>query len=211
MQSPLSFWNGLSVRLRLSLLFVAIKAVPLVVLVWIAWHQTQETSTYLGEQFNELVAITNQAIHKVGDNAVDDAVNALDTHARDEIERLTTDTALRIADFLHQRDADILLAATLPPDATAYRNYVNYKQHELIRHGAWRLNEAGTEWEPVTPLPEDEFIPESGSPDNDAGFHFGFLQYRRSSVTFDNVFGILDFQCHAGWQINRDHSPVEKL
>jgi PAS domain S-box-containing protein len=116
--------------------------------------------------------MANQAIHKVGDSAVDDAVNALDTHARDEIERLTTDTALRLADFLHQRDADILLAATLPPDAAAYRNYVNNKQHELIVHGAWRLNEAGTDWEPATPLPDDEFIPESGSPDNDAAFHY---------------------------------------
>jgi len=77
------FWLKLSVRVRLILLFIAIKVVPLILLVWIAWSQTRETAIHLGEQFGELVATANESIHKVGDMAVNDAVNALDTRARD--------------------------------------------------------------------------------------------------------------------------------
>ncbi|MDR1661523.1 MAG: two-component sensor histidine kinase, partial [Azoarcus sp.] len=166
------FWNSLSVRVRLILVFIAIKVVPLVLLVWIAWNQTLETAGYLGEQFDELVATANEAIRKVGDQAVDDSVNALDTRARGEIERLTTDTAHRVADFLYDRDADILHAASFPPDAATYRNYVERKRRALISHGKWRLNAAGANWEPETLPPVDNYAAVPGSRDNNINFHY---------------------------------------
>jgi len=172
MQSVLYFWNRLSVRARLILMFIAIKVVPLVLLVWIAWHRTQDTADYLGEQFNELVSTANQAIHDVGDNAIEDAINALDARARSEIERLTTDTALRVADFLHDRDADIRYVASLPPDEATYRNYIEQQRRELIAHGKWRLNADGSDWEPEAVPPVDGYIAAPGSPDNEISFHY---------------------------------------
>ena len=172
MRFGLTFWNSLSVRVRLILVFIAIKVVPLVLLVWIAWNQTLEIANYLGEQFGKLVSTANQAIHRVGDQAIDDAVSALDTRSRDDIERLTTDTALRVAEFLYGRDSDILYAASLPPNETAYRHFVERKRRDLIMHGAWRLNAEMTGWEPVAvPLP-DEYVAVPGSRDNEASFHY---------------------------------------
>ena len=172
MQSLLSFWNGLSVRVRLIVVFVAIKVVPLVVLMWVAWHQTNVTGVDLAKQFDNLVSTANRAIHEIGDKAVNDAVNALDTRARDEIERLTTDTANRVANFLYQRDADILFVASLPPDESTYRNYVNHNARDLVEHGKWRLNAAGTDWEPAGVLAVDEYVPVPGSSDNEIAFHY---------------------------------------
>ena len=165
-------WNALSVRVRLILVFIAIKVVPLMLLVWIAWNQTLEIAGYLGEQFAKLVSTANQAIHEVGDQAVDDSVNALDVRARDEIERLTTDTAQRVADFLYDRDADILHAASLSPDASTYRNYVESKRRSLISHGTWRLNAAGSDWEPETVPPVEDYVAMPGSRDNNIHFHY---------------------------------------
>ncbi|MDR1855454.1 MAG: EAL domain-containing protein [Azoarcus sp.] len=168
----MDFWLKLSVRVRLILLFIAIKVVPLILLVWIAWSQTRETAVHLGEQFGELVETANRSIHKVGDMAVNDAVNALDTRARDEIERLTTDTARRVAAFLYDRDADIRYVATLPTDANAYRNYVERQRRDLIKHGKWKLNEAGTDWEPESTPEVDGYVAVPGSRDNDINFHY---------------------------------------
>jgi diguanylate cyclase (GGDEF)-like protein len=166
------FWLKLSVRVRLILLFIAIKVVPLVALVWIAWNQTQETAIHLGERTGELVDTANRAIHTVGDKAVDDAVNALDNRARDEIEHLTTDTAIRVADFLYARDADILYAATLTPDANAYRNFAERQRRDLIVHGKWRLNAEGSDWEPENTPSADAYEAKPGSRDNAANFHY---------------------------------------
>ncbi|MDR3299344.1 MAG: EAL domain-containing protein [Candidatus Accumulibacter sp.] len=170
MQSILSFWNNLSVRTRLIVLFVAIKVVPLVLLVWVAWNQTRETASYLGEHINGLVSTANRAIYQVGSKAVDDAVAALDDRARSDIERLTTDTALRVADFLYDRDADIRYVATLAPDETAYRNFVERQRRSLIVHGPWRLNADGTDWEPETVPSADACEAPPGG--NAADFHY---------------------------------------
>jgi diguanylate cyclase (GGDEF)-like protein len=166
------FWLKLSVRVRLILLFIAIKVVPLMALVWIAWSQTQETAVHLGERIDELADTANRAIHEVGDKAVQDAVNALDNRARDEIERLTTDTALRVADFLYARDADILYAATLPPNEAAYRNFAEKQRRDLIVHGKWHLNAEGSRWEPENTPPADPYRAKPGSRDNATNFHY---------------------------------------
>ncbi|MDR3353171.1 MAG: EAL domain-containing protein [Zoogloeaceae bacterium] len=165
-------WFKLSVRVRLILLFVVIKVVPLLLLTWIAWYQTQETTRTLGENIQSLVETADGAIRDAGDTAVSDAVAALDARAREEIERLTTDTANRVAEFLYERDADILHAATLSPNAEAYRDFIDKKRRNLIVHGKWRLNAAQTDWEPETPRPEDKSTAEPGSPDNAKYFHY---------------------------------------
>jgi signal transduction histidine kinase len=172
MRSILHYWNGLSVRVRLILVFIAIKVVPLVLLVWIAWNQTLETAGHLDTEVDELVDTANQAIHKVGDQAIDDAVAALDTRARDEIERLTTDTAQRVAEFLYGRDSDILYAASLPATETAYRNFIERTRRDLIVHETWRLNARMTDWEPNYIPPPDEYVAVPGSRDNETSFHY---------------------------------------
>jgi hypothetical protein len=56
-----------------------------VLLLWIAWNQTLGIAGHLGKQFDKLVSTANEAIHRIGDQAVDDAVSALDARARDGI------------------------------------------------------------------------------------------------------------------------------
>ena len=184
------FWNNLSVRVRLLILFVGIKLVPLILLVWVAWNQTQETAGHLGDQTVKLVGMANESIREVGDMAIDDAVKALDARARDDIERLTTDTALRVADFLYDRDVDIRYVATLAPNEAAYRNFIEAQRRDLIAHGWWRLNAEGTDWElddvppswwhlnaegtswEASALPRDTYVAEPGSRDNATDFHY---------------------------------------
>ena len=71
----MDFWLKLSVRVRLILLFVAINIVPLMLLVWIAWSQTQEMASHLGEQVDGLVETANQSIRKVGGKAIENTAN----------------------------------------------------------------------------------------------------------------------------------------
>ncbi|GHU44721.1 hypothetical protein AGMMS50289_13710 [Betaproteobacteria bacterium] len=168
----MDFWYKLSVRVRLILVFIAIKVLPLVLLVWIAWHQTQKTANNLQEHIHTLTATSNKAIHQVGDMAVDDAIHALDARATEEIERLTTDTARRVAEFLYERDADILIAARQAPDEATYRNFADDKRRNLITHGKWRLNAAGSAWEAENPARPDDSGAKPGSPDNATSFHY---------------------------------------
>ncbi|MCL2022358.1 MAG: EAL domain-containing protein [Betaproteobacteria bacterium] len=167
----MDFWLNLSVRTRLILLFVLITVLPLALLVWVARQQTQKTVDDLGSLLERVVYTANQTIRSIGKDVSDGAVNALDARARDEIERLTTDTANRVAEFLYGRDADIRYIATLTPDATLYRNFIEQKQRRLVSHGKWNLNADQSDWEPETPVIQGISHAEPGSVDNATYFH----------------------------------------
>ncbi|GHU11924.1 hypothetical protein AGMMS50225_18570 [Betaproteobacteria bacterium] len=191
----MDFWLKLSVRVRLILLFIGIKVVPLVLLLGVAWYQTEKTARNLETQIDTLVGTADTSIHRVGDLAIDDAVDALDTRARDDIERLTTDTARRVADFLYSRDTDILLVAAHPPDEAMYRNYVENQRRVLVVHDGWRLNAGSTDWEPETTLPQDDYSAAPGSHDNATSFHYrppAFFKTERLPLYLEMTFVGLD-------------------
>ena len=112
-------------------------------------------------------------IKAVGDEATGDAIAALDDKSREAIERLTTDTARAVAAFLYDRDADVLQAARVEPTEGAYRDFLVHRTRMLYRHGAWKLAEDRTRWEPAMPETWDEALaadPKNALPDNAKAF-----------------------------------------
>ena len=138
----------LGIRAKLILLFVLIKVIPLVLLALLAW----EGVTYLGGQVSEETETLSQ---KVGSTVADmgktfslEAEKALNDRAREKLERLTTDTARAVADFLHDRDQDLLLAAQLEPTEKAYRDFLQHRTRKLVDQGQWELAADGESWLP---------------------------------------------------------------
>jgi hypothetical protein len=102
MRFGLAFWNSLSVRARLILVFIAIKVVPLVLLVWIAWNQTLETAGHLGVEVEGLADTAGDAANACNPEAL--YVASLppgETTCRNFIEcrRLDAEMGDREADF----------------------------------------------------------------------------------------------------------------
>lgn len=101
----------LRMRAKLIIIFVIINVIPLVLLATMAWRQSWLLGDKLGRRTVELTQSANAAIKKTGEVAVNDSVNALNNRATEDIERMTTDTARLVADFLYGRDEDILYAS----------------------------------------------------------------------------------------------------
>ncbi len=173
---------GLGMRAKLITLFVFIKVVPLVLLALVAWSQSQHLGEVLRERTDILTAKAKQALSETGSLAVSDAVKALNARATDDIERITTDTARQVADFLYARDSDIRLAASLPPDVTAYRTFVESLRGNLVRQGKWELAPGGASWRAAGSPPTEPPV-DSSLQENDRSFHSrppdGFVYERR--------------------------------
>jgi len=123
-------FNRMNMKLRpkLVLIFLAVKVIPIILLTAIVFHQISTIGSLLR------------------DIAVIDSTNALNDSARESIERLTTDTADKIAEFLNQRDQDILLLSKLTPSDGAYQIFSENRRSMLMTQGEWTISEDGRSW-----------------------------------------------------------------
>ena len=112
------------IRAKLILLFVLIKVIPLLLLALLAWQGFSRLGGALTERTEQMADGVRATVGDLAKVMVDESVKALDRQSRDSLERLTTDTALAVADFLHDRDRDILLAASIEPSAENYRKLI---------------------------------------------------------------------------------------
>jgi hypothetical protein len=169
MQTP-SFFEQLGLRAKLILIFVAIKVVPLVLLAWYAWQAVQDLGNGVSTRAVQMADAMRTTQQQTGKTATDDAVRALDERSREAIESLTTDLARQVADFLYDRDKDLLQAADLEPSEAGYRRFVTGHTRELFGHGRYVPSDDGKSWVPAVPFtPENPVRPPL--PDNAKDFH----------------------------------------
>lgn len=162
---------GFGMRAKLIILFVVIKVMPLLLLALLAWRQSWDLGQDLKQRTGEMARKAVLALSQMSEIAVNDAVNALDERARDDIERMTTTTARQVADFLYARDDDVRFAAFLEPKEEVYREFVEGKRGKLIRQGKWVLAPDGASWVPAEePLPRRQIV--SSNEENDHSFHY---------------------------------------
>ena len=129
-----------SMRSKLIVTFIVAKIIPIALLTVLAMVQVVSLGSALQS------------------TAVQDATEALNDSAVENIERMSTDTAQRIADFLYQRDNDIrylaAIAQSLDGDTaqlnTAYAQFIENTYGRLVQQGQWILSEDGSEWVPAS-------------------------------------------------------------
>jgi diguanylate cyclase (GGDEF)-like protein len=161
----------MAMRNKLILLFILIKIIPLIVLAWLVWLQADKLANALDHEYRKFSAVAKTALQETGNQAINDAVTALDERARNEMERIATDTSAAVAQFLYQRDADILYAATLQPGVQQYKNFVDGMQSALLQQGDWQLSQDQSSWHQVNTDVDLQPAAQSSLPENDNAFH----------------------------------------
>ncbi len=145
---------GASMQTKLIAIFLVAKVIPLILLCAIAWYQF----TVLGDTLKEI--------------AVSDSAASLNESAVKNIERITTDTAQRVAAFLYGRDADIRYVASLPPTEEAFAAFINGARRRMVAPGEWTLAADGRSWVRRSPPSPGESGVSTNPENNDMdGFH----------------------------------------
>ena len=159
------------IRGKLISIFVLIKVVPLLLLAGFAWYATSQLGNDVSLKAGSMADAMLSTIKTVGQTVTDDSIRALDQRSRDAIEALTTDAAKEIADFLHDRDADIRQAAALEPSEVAFRRFLNEHSRPVYQHGPWKLAEDGQSWLPEQAVVREAKVTRPVLPDNAKDFH----------------------------------------
>ena len=138
--------TGFKLRTKLIIIFVIIQVIPLIILALAARFQIQRLGRVLEKQSQEYTVITNAALNKTGEIAVSDSVAALNARAINEIERMTTDLADRVTEFLYDRDSDIRYASALYPTEDNYQIFLRNKTSRIIKQREWVLSADQSKW-----------------------------------------------------------------
>ena len=144
-------WNhlGNGMQAKLIIIFLIVMTIPLITLTIFAWTQ-----------INHLSGIVREI-------SVKDATEALTDSAIESLERMTTDTAKSVAEFLYQRDGDILYIADLEPTEDNYRRFLESMKAHVVKPGEWVLADDGSKWIPLDPKTAPARTNVSTNPEND--------------------------------------------
>jgi hypothetical protein len=148
---------GLGMRTKLITLFLIVKIIPLIIIAVIAFNQISALGTNL------------RAI------AVKDSQDALNSLAVDNFERMSTDIASRVAEFLYGRDDDIRYLADMAEAfggdmekiSEGYNAFVTSKTKRVVDIGEWVLDEEQNKWVPVVTRDMSETVGKSTNSDNE--------------------------------------------
>ncbi|MCL1849694.1 MAG: hypothetical protein FWF83_08545, partial [Clostridiales bacterium] len=147
---------NLNLRAKLILIFLVAMIIPIILLTYYAWNQHGSLGISLRS------------------TAVIDSSKALNDSAIESIERMTTDTAKEVADFLYARDADIRLLSKLSLSDEALRIFGQNSAGRLTQRGEWALSEDLLSWKQVDPPSFDGHSGSSSNEENNQNdaFHF---------------------------------------
>lgn len=125
-------------RLRLGILqkilisFLIISVIPLMILAYIGDKNLSDTGLHAVRTAEQMGQEDLKRTETVGKTSVDDSVRALDRKSTEAIELRTVELASRIADFLYERDKDILILAAFAPDAKSYLQIYRAAKRDVV-------------------------------------------------------------------------------
>ncbi|PHO14912.1 two-component sensor histidine kinase, partial [Malaciobacter marinus] len=139
--------KNLSIKIKLILLFIIIKVVPLLLISYIAFIGIIKLDKYFSSSTKELFLENKQIISNTANKAISDSIEMLDKKSQQSIERLSFEIAKNVASFLYQRDEDILFLSKIKLDQKVLSDFYKSKQREIIVHGEYYYDEKSKRWE----------------------------------------------------------------
>ena len=121
---------GIFPKLIVSFLFLSI--LPLVILGYFADKNLHDTGLQAVRRAEEMGKQNLEAAEEIGMTSIEDSVSALDKKSTEAIELRTVELAARIADFLYERDKDMLILSSLPHDPEKYRHFHSASKRDVV-------------------------------------------------------------------------------
>jgi signal transduction histidine kinase len=124
--------KSMGILAKLLISFLTLSAIPLIVLGYVANKNLNETGMLATRRAEDMGARNLTAAEQIGRTAIEDSVRALDAKSTEAIELRTLELAQRIADFLYERDKDILILASFEPDPGKYLDVFLLSRRDII-------------------------------------------------------------------------------
>lgn len=137
----------ITIKLKLILLFVLIKILPLLLIAFIAYEGAIKLDNYVQKSTRYLFNKNKEIILNTANASIEDSIKNLDKKSQLSLERLSYELANKVADFLYERDKDILFLSNIDLSQKIINSFYNAKQREIISHEKYQYNYKTDAWE----------------------------------------------------------------
>lgn len=138
--------KNLTIKIKLILLFIVIKILPLLLIVYIAYVGVLELEKYIQDSTRYLYNKNKEIVLNTANESIDDSIKNLDKKSQHALERLSFEIAHQVANFLYERDKDILFLSKLPLNKNILEEFYKTKNRDILIHEDYIYNEKTKSW-----------------------------------------------------------------
>ncbi|MFX4236834.1 ATP-binding protein [Aliarcobacter butzleri] len=126
--------KNLSIRIKLIVIFILIKIIPLLFIAYIAYEGVLKLDMYINKSTTFLFNQNKEIIINTANASIEDSIKNLDKKSQDSLEKISYEIANNIADFLYERDKDLLFLSKLNLNQKVLENFYGSKTRNVIVH-----------------------------------------------------------------------------
>jgi len=166
--------NNFSIKIKLISIFIIIKIIPLLIISYIAYNGVEQLDKYLKNSTTFLFNQSKDIIINTANESINDSVKYLDKKSQLSIERLSYEIANNVAQFLYQRDEDILFLSKLKLNQNILESFYTSKKREIIIHGDYSYDNKTNKWFELNPKSKESInkVTKAELKDNAKEFNF---------------------------------------
>ena len=138
--------KNLTIKIKLILLFIVIKIIPLLLIVYIAYVGVLNLEKYIQDSTRYLYNKNQEIILNTAKESIDDSIKNLDKKSQHALERLSFEIAQQVADFLYERDKDILFLSKVPLNNNILEKFYETKNRDILIHEDYIYDETTKSW-----------------------------------------------------------------
>ena len=138
--------KNLSIKVKLIVIFILIKVIPLLLIAYIAYEGAIKLDEYIKNNTKFLYTKSKEIILETANASIDDSIKNLDKKSQLAIERISYEIASNVADFLYQRDEDILFLSKLPINQHLLEDFYKSKNRDILIHEPYVYDDKTNTW-----------------------------------------------------------------
>jgi nitrogen fixation/metabolism regulation signal transduction histidine kinase len=164
--------KNMGIKLKLIFLFIVIKCIPLIIIGYLAIIGVNELEKYFSNNTKILFEENKKLIESTASNAIEDSIKALDKTSQNSLEKLSVSIANQVADFLYERDNDLLFLSKLALNDKVLQEFSNSKQKKILSHDKYIYDDVTNSWiPPKLKTQKIKGLQQSSIEDNNKEFH----------------------------------------
>ena len=131
----------LTIKIKLILFFIIIKILPLLGLAYISYEGVLKLDNYLTKSTKFLFNQSKEIIINTANASIEDSIKNLDKKSQESLEKVSYEIANQVANFLYERDRDILFLSKLELNDKVLRSFSDSKSKNITIHGNYYYDE----------------------------------------------------------------------